>query len=160
MIVYPEISTLNPVLPLISLLISCKLLKFVLHFVKWETGQMRVCKTRWKLTWMCVLFIMSFMQCTAFCNFTPVPPLPGMLTNSSYGYSCHLQMRSSHNWIGSYREENPVSNAVFFAGNREELCCFHFRQLMSILAASYYYKIILRIKICGKWGTGWRRSCA
>lgn len=34
------------------------------------------------------------------------------------------------------------------------------RQLTLVLAAPSYHKIILRKKICRKWGTGWRSLCA
>lgn len=30
---------------------------------------------------------------------------------------------------------------------------------MTVLWAPSFYKIILRIKICGKWGTDWKRLC-
>lgn len=33
------------------------------------------------------------------------------------------------------------------------------RQLTLVLAAPSYHKIILRKKICRKWGTGWRSLC-
>lgn len=95
----PEMSILKPVLPLASLLVSSKLLTFIFRFIKWETGGMRSCKTRWKLTWIYVLFtIMSFAWCTAFCKFTTVPPLPEMLTNSFSGYMCRCEELSQLIW--------------------------------------------------------------